>query len=48
MEHKEFTKAQWNKEMAEARANGCKVMDYDQWVEYREAIACIFDELSAA
>jgi hypothetical protein len=45
MEHQEFTKAQWNEEMSEARANGCRVMAYEDWVAYREEVARVFDEL---
>ena len=43
----EFTKEQWAAEMAEAKANGCEVMDYAQWVEYRQLLADLFNEVAA-
>ena len=41
----QYTKAQWLEEMSEAKANGCRVMDFDQWVAYRKRIDALFAEL---
>ncbi len=40
----ELSKNQWAAEMAEAKANGCVTMSFEQWVAYRKRIAKIFGE----
>ena len=42
----EFSKAQWEAEMAEAKANGCVVMSFERWVAYRKEIAKLFEEVA--
>ena len=42
----EFNKAQWESEMAEAKANGCVVMSFERWVAYRKKIAKLFEEVA--
>ena len=45
MKNQQFTKDQWREEMFEAKANGCSVMTYEAWVEYRQLIADLFDDI---
>jgi len=42
----EYTKDQWTFEMAEARANGCMTMTFEEWLDYRARVDALFDELT--
>lgn len=37
---------EWKAEMAEAKANGCATMTYEEWVAYRQRINQLFEERS--